>query len=154
MSVPTLIDVSAVMAAIASQLELELGPQVDGLQGDPKIVWNPTPPCIDILPADPFIERATFGPGGGYEAVYTVRARVTTADQQAGQELLLQLLDPHGPLSMWAALEADSTLGGVVQDSNLESVSGFQPYEAPGGVATGGSSGALLGCEWRLRVVL
>jgi hypothetical protein len=142
------------MAAIAAQLEQELAPLVDGIQIDPKLVSNPTPPCLDIFP-DPtaFIERTSFGPGGGYEAVYTIRARVVTADQQDGQELLLELLDPHGPLSVWAALETDATFGGAVDDSTVEAVSGFLPYESAGGGGAG-YTGTLLGCEWRLRVAL
>ena len=126
---------------------------IDGIQIDPKLVSNPTPPCIDIFP-DPngFLERSTFGPGGGYSALFIVRARVTTADQQDGQELLLQLLDPRGPLSLWAALETDATFAGTAEDSTVEEVSGFIPYDAAGGPTA--YNGALLGCEWRLRVVM
>lgn len=149
----TVLTVSDVMAAIAAQLELELGPEVDGIQVEPKIVASPTPPCVDVFPGDPFVEQATFGPRGGYEAVYVVRARVSTPDQQNGQELLLQFMDPHGPASIWRALETDASFGDVVDDSSVESVSGFQPYESAGS-ATASYSGTLLGAEWRVRVVL
>jgi hypothetical protein len=138
------------MVAIAAQLQLELAPAIEGIQIDPKLVSNPTPPCLDVYPGDPFIERTSFGPGGGVEELYTVRARVVTADQQDGQELLLQMLDPRGPLSVWAALEVDATLGGAVDDSSVEAVSGFVPYESAGGA--GGYTGTLLGAEWRIRV--
>lgn len=153
MTAPATVTVSDVMAAIAAQLQAELGPALEGIQVDPKLVSNPTPPCLDVYPADPFLERTSFGPGGfGAEAVFTVRARVVTADQQDGQELLLQFMDPRGPLSLWAALEADATLGGTVDDSTVEAVSGFVPYESAGGA--GGYTGTLLGAEWRLRVEL
>ena len=153
MSAPATVTTSETMAAIAAQLELELGPQIEGLQVDSKLVANPTPPCLDVYPGDPFIERSSFGPGGGYEAVYVVRARVVTADQQDGQELLLQMQDPRGPLSVWAALEADATLAGAVDDSSVEAVSGFVPYESAGGHGAA-YTGTLLGAEWRLRVVI
>jgi hypothetical protein len=152
-SSPATTSIEQAMAAIAAQLELELSPVIDGIQVDGKLVSNPTPPCIDIYPGDPFLERSTFGPGGGYEALLTIRARVTTADQQDGQALLLELLDPRGPASLLAALETDATFAGTVDDSTVESVSGFLPYEAPS-AAGGGVSGALLGAEWRLRVAL
>ena len=152
MSTPATVTTSETMEAIAAQLEAVLGLEIDGLQVDPKLVTNPTPPCFDIYAADPFIERSSFGPGGGYEAVYTIRGRVTTADQQDGQELLLQFMDPRAPLSVWAALEQDATLGGTVEDSTVETVSGYRSYESAGG--TGGNHGVLLGAEWRLRVVV
>jgi hypothetical protein len=150
-SVPALVTIEDVMDAVADQVELALSPMIDGIQVASKLVANPTPPCIDIYPGDPFLERSAFG---SVEAVFVVRARVTTADHQDGQSLLLQLLDPAGPLSLWAALERDATFAGTVDDSSVESVSGFQPYESVGGATSGGYTGALLGAEWRLRVEL
>lgn len=145
--------VPEVMAAIAAQVKTVLDPVIDGIQVEPGVVSNPTPPCVDVYPGDPFIEKTTFGPGSATEAVFTVRARVVTADQQDGQRLLLQMMDPYGPLSVWAALETDATFGGTVDDSTVENVSGMHPYESAGtGMAN--YSGSFLGCEWRLRVEL
>jgi len=151
-STPATATVPATMAAIAAQLELELAPAIEGVQVEPGLVWNPTPPCLDVYQGDPFITRGSFGPGGGYEAIYTVRARVTTADQQDGLELLAEMMDPHGPLSVWTALEADATFGGTVDDSTVEALSGLLPYDSAGGA--GGYTGTLVGAEWRLRVIL
>lgn len=147
----TSMSVGEVMVAVADQLTAQLGYVVEGLQVDPRMVRNPTPPCIDIYPADPFLERTAFGPGS-VEAVFIVRARVTTADQQDGQWLLLQFMDPGSNESIWRALETDATFGGAVDDSAVESVSGFRPDEVAG--TGGGAAGALLGAEWRLRVEL
>lgn len=150
MSTPATVTASDVMAAIADLLAVELGTVIEGVQIEPKIVVSPTPPCLDVYPGDPFLARTSFGPGGGVEENYIVRARVVTADQVDGQELLLQMLDPRGPLSVWAALEADPTFAGTVDDSTVDSVSGFLPYDAAGG--GGGYTGTLLGAEWRIRV--
>lgn len=140
--------INVVMEAIAGRLEAGLDPHLDGIQVDPRMVFNPTPPCLDIYPADPFLVQTAFGPGER-EATFVIRARVSTADNEGGQELLLDLLDPAGNLSVIDVLAADSTLGGAVQDSAVPiGPSGFIVYAAEGG------GGDLLGAEWRLQVIL
>lgn len=151
MSTPATVSVSDVMVAIADQLTAELSPVVEGIQIDPKQVRTPTPPCIDIYPGDPFLVPTSFGLTGA-EAIYTVRARVTTADQQDGQELLLRFMDPATPESIWAALITDPTFGSTVDHSTVETVSGFIPYDVTG--PGGGYSGSLLAAEWRVKVEL
>lgn len=130
-----------VMQAVASQLESEI--DVDGLQVDPLLNKNPTPPCLDVYPGDPFGEATTFN--GGREQLFTIRARVSTADHEAGQELLLSLMD-HGPSSVIAAIAADRTLAGTVDDALVEGPSGYIEWRDTD------NAGGLLGCEWRLRV--
>src|SRR5262245_11818269 len=133
--------------AVAGQLQTELGPVVDGVQIVPRMVVNPTPPTIDIYPApDGFQEQIAFG--YDQHAVFVVRASVSTADQDAGQDLLLELLDPRGPASVLQALMADPSFGGAVDDSTVTGISGFLPYTFdPNG-------GSLLGAEWRLDCLL
>lgn len=137
---PTLVEI---MEAIASQLESEI--DVDGLQVDPLAVPNPTPPCIDLYPGDPFMEAISFD--DGEERTFTIRARVSTADNEAGQALLLSLMD-RGAGSILAACRSDRTFGGAVDDSVVEGPGRFQAYPD----ASGSNAGSLLGCEWQLRV--
>lgn len=136
-----------VMEAVARQLEARLQPELDAVQVVPRFSFNPTPPCIDVYPADPALFQAGMA---SYEMTLLIRARVGYVDSQAAQELLLDFLDPHSDLSIRAALEDDPTFGGVVDTSGPEEgapiASGFREY-------TYGDS-VLLGCEWRLRVVL
>lgn len=135
--------------AIATQLETALGPAVDGVQISPLRLFNPSPPCLDIYPADPFLAQSGFG---AHEAVWTIRARVLTADNEAGQELLLDLLDPSSAASVRAALRADPTFGGTVDDSGLEEggpeATGYRIYRDTD------ASVDYLGCEWALRTAL
>jgi hypothetical protein len=89
-----------------------------------------------------------MGPSS-WEAVFVVRARVSTVDWQAGQQLLLRLMDPRSPdTSVVGLLLADGTLGGAVQASTVELPTGYGEYADPA------SDGRLLGCVWRDRVVL
>ena len=71
------------MDALAAQIDTTLGAVIKNLQVDGRLVPNPTPPCIDIYPGDPFIERIAFS--GEYAGYFTVRVRVSTADQEAGK---------------------------------------------------------------------
>jgi hypothetical protein len=134
--------VEAMAAALAP-----IGDTVEGLQILPYMNPNPTPPSIDIYPATPFQDRL----GRDDAAVFlTVRARTTFADHIAGQRGLYRMLDPTGPESVQAHLEADQTLGGAVQSLGVEpeGVSGFTEY-----VEDAQSGGRLVGCEWRVRVL-
>jgi hypothetical protein len=148
MSTPATATLNEVMAAIADQLLAQLGPAVDGVQVEPRMLFNPTPPCLDIYPGDPFLLQTAMGVASR-EAMFVVRARVSTADSEGGQELLLDLLDPRAPTSVLAALDVDRTFAGAVQDSAVaDGPSGYILYTDAGG------GGSLLGCEWRVRVIL
>ena len=119
---------------------------VPDLQLYPYLNINPTPPSIDIYPGDPFQQGLGFGPDRSL--FFTVRARVSTADQEGGQQLLLELLEPDAGVE--DALVADQTLGGVVSSLAVvaDGVSGIRQYITD--TPTGGS---LLGCEWRVQVL-
>jgi hypothetical protein len=106
---------------------------------------NPTPPSIDIYPGDPFQQGAGFGITEK-EVFFTVRARVSTADDEAGQGALRRMMDPADPASVEAAL-AD---GDVAVIGNDGSVSGYRQYSD--GADPGGAT--LLGCEWRVEAFL
>jgi hypothetical protein len=140
--------IAEVMDALAEQIQTGLDPAVETLQVTPRMTFNPTPPSIDIYPSDPFQERLAFGLGE-VEVFFDVRARVSTAEHEGGQDLLLSLMDPAALTSVAAAISADRTLGGAVQDAQAESPSNFGAYVDPGPNST-----ALLGCTWRTRVIL
>ena len=102
--------------------------EIPELQMYPYLNQNPTPPSIDIYPADP------FQTGSGFEddtdLFFTVRARTTTADHEAGQKALLRMLDRRAAESVEAALTSDQSLGGTAQAVAVaaEGVSGYREY--------------------------
>jgi len=119
-----------IMDSIAASLD-PLTTSIDGLQITPFLNPSPTPPSLDIYPAD------TSGlpvAQDGWEEMFTVRARVSTPDDVEAQNVLLSMMDVHGPTSVVEALRA----GGFVVDERT----GFQPYP-----------GDWLGCEWRVRTI-
>ena len=139
------------MDALADQLQDELcgtaNPVIPYLQVDGRMVPSPTPPAIDIYPADPFQEAMSFGLPQNNWIWLTVRARVTTADSEGGQDLLLSMMDPEATTSVAQAIMADKTLGGVVHRlSILAGPSAFGVFEDTGG------DGNLLGCTWTVQI--
>jgi hypothetical protein len=147
--------VAAIMDALAAQIANEIGgdgtanPVISHLQVDGRMVFNPTPPAIDVYPADPFQDALAFGKGNN-ELFLTVRARVTTADHEAGQDLLLSMMDPEATTSVAQAILSDRTLGNTVERVNVSAgPTAFGVFPAPAG-ETGEN---LLGCTWTVRVI-
>jgi hypothetical protein len=131
---------AGLMEAIADALQ-PLTTEIGGLQIYPYLNSNPTPPSLDLYPGDPFQTGAGFGVGQS-QVFFTIRARISTADQEAGQKLLLRMLDPGDPASVEAAVEDVAT---VVP----EGISGFREY-----LEDSSTNGRLLGCEWRVSTFL
>ncbi len=108
-----------ILDAIASQLEENLTPP-DGvvLHIEGRAFAIAETPAIDMLiPPSTGLEDglAGFGTATRYGAFpVLIRVRVGTADVIAGEDLLLSMMDEDGPMSIVAALDADRTLGGVI----------------------------------------
>jgi len=141
------VSLETIMLAIASQLENELVAQITDLTVYAKRQFNPTPPCLDIYPGDPFHEQTAYG-HRNRELFFTIRARVSTADNESGQSVLLALLDADSPTSVLRALASDRTLQGWVDDSVVDIVSGYALHQDVG------DQPSLLGATWRLKVEL
>lgn len=136
----------ALATQIMSQLSGTANPLIENLQVDGRLIPSPTPPAIDVYPADPFQEPFTFGRGNNL-LFLTVRARVTTVDNEGGQDLLLSMMDPSATTSVAKAITYDKTLGGTVgKVSVIEGPSSYGVFQDAGG------QGALLGCTWRVQV--
>jgi hypothetical protein len=137
--VTSLVDMPQAIADALQPLTLE----VDGLQIYPGWNDNPSPPCIDVYPGDPFQQPAGYGIGNN-RAWWIVRALVATSDMQAANQLLLRFLDPNDPASVEAALAVNDT---ATVDSINGSISGFRKYADAAGAE-------LLGCQWQVGTYL
>ena len=141
------------LTAIMDQMADVLRTAYSGLdvdvQVEPRLVINPSPPCIDIYPADTprGTETAGFNASGvDGELFFTVRARVGTADNTAGQDLLLAMMDDEDDLCVAVPLVEDPTLGGLALDTFVQPGSGFGLYTLPDG-------NSLLGVQFLVTVV-
>lgn len=108
-----------VLDAIAGQLEANLTPPTGvDLHIEGRAFAIAETPAIDVIipPATGLEEGlAGFGSYTRYGAFpVLIRVRVGTADVLAGEDLLLDMMDEEGAMSIVAALDADRTLGGVV----------------------------------------
>ena len=126
--------------AIATALQ-PITVQIPELQISAYYNPNPTPPSIDVYPADPFQIGDAFGVPST-RAYFTVRARTSMADTIAGSQQLLRLLDTEDAASVEAAL---AKIDAVVD--NTGSVSGFRRYSE-------NLAETMLGCEWRVGMFL
>lgn len=134
---------------LASTLEAAFAAVTDiSIQVSPRRLFNPTPPSLDIYPADPFrsTDEAGYGDVSG-ALLFTVRARVHTADTDAGQDLLLAMMDDQDALCVAQAILDEPTLNGYAQDVDVDGPTGHRMYVDPGG------DGAYLGVEWTVRVI-
>lgn len=140
----TIIEILDEMAATLRTAVSDIGFPV---QVEPRYVLSPTPPTLDIFPADPSREDTSAGMGEVAGALlFTVRARVS-GDQDAEQDLLLALIDEEDDLSVAAALMDDQTLNGLASSVYVQGPSGYRHY------VDAGSEGAYLGCEWHVTVL-
>lgn len=142
----------AIEDAIAAQLTSYLigtaDPAIEHLQIDNRMIPNPTPPSIDVYPAEEFMVKAGMGKGN-VELQFTVRARVGFSDNEGGQDLLLDMMERTGARSITAALESDDTLGSTVEDASvLSGPTGFSLFPV-----TGSTTEQLVGCTWTVRVL-
>lgn len=138
------------MDALALRLQTQLcgtvNPVIEQLQVDGRLIPNPSPPSIDVYPDEDFIESTGFGHNQKMYA-FQVRARVGTSDNEAGQDLLLSMMDDEGTASVEAAIWADKTLGGVATVKTVIGPSAYGLFLIPGQVGTN-----LIGCTWRVTV--
>jgi hypothetical protein len=138
-----------IMDALADQIWEAINNVLDvDVQVEPRMVLSPTPPTIDMYPADPSTDpdlRAFTDMLGG--ELIVVRARVQTADHEAGQDLLLALMDDEDDLSIVQAIQADPTLGGIASTLDCRERSGYITF------IDSASDAALLGATWQVVVV-
>jgi hypothetical protein len=135
----------SIMGTIAANIESYLGTVISDLQVVDHMEVNPTPPSIDIYPAEPF--QAPFKMRGNNDMRFTVRARVHTADHEAGQSVLLGLMNDTGANSLGQAIIQDRSLGGQCGGLVVDEVGGFQLMLDIGG------EGSYMGAVWTVRVV-
>lgn len=143
----------ATLAAILDELADQIRNVVDtvtdvDVQVEPRMVVTPSPPTIDMYPADPSEDPAVaaFGDPVGGETI-AVRVRVSAADNEAGQDLLLAFMDDEDDLSIINAIYDDHTLNGLAAAIDVQGRSGYTLFPVPQG------DGVLVGCLFRLLVI-
>lgn len=114
----------ATIAQIMSGLETRLG-TISGLRVSDTLEGEISPPwaMIGVPPVPNF--HATMG-RARFEVEPTISVFTSKGWDRTGQLKLAGYADPTGPTSIIAAVEADKTLGGVVEDCIVVS---FRPID-------------------------
>lgn len=133
------------MAEIREGLRARLD-TITGLQASAYLLSNPTPPCAEIQPGEIEYDRAMARGMDGTQM--TVRVYVGNTTDIGSQKRLDRMLAPAGADSVKAAIEADRTLGGVVDDLRVTRCSGYRVYSR-----AGMPNATVLGAEWDIEVI-
>lgn len=118
---------------------------IPDIQCVPRMITNPTPPTAYVYPGPASYDLAM---NRGLDSLeLRVRAYISQTTDQGSQLRLDELLEPSGSGSMKAAIEADTTLGGLVGygGCRVTGNSGYQEYQVQG-------HGPYLGSEWTLQI--
>jgi hypothetical protein len=138
-----------IMDEMAAQIRGVLADVTDvAVQVEPRMILSPTPPSIDLYPGESSRDAASAAfddVNGGY--LFTVRARIDTRDNTAGQDLLLAFMDDTDDLCLALALLDDPTLNGLAASIDVRDPTGYIVYPEPTG------EGAWLGFQFTALVI-
>lgn len=96
------------------------------------LLAQPDPPTLQVLPRAADYDQ-TFTAAGFDQRDFAVQGFVALLGDQAMQGLLDALMAPTGSRSVKTALEADKTLGGIVQTLRVTSDTGYTMQLHPSG---------------------
>jgi hypothetical protein len=141
-----------ILDALADQIRTRVSSSDWDFQVEPRMVVNPTPPSVDMYPADPARDTETGNFGATAEEIsegywVNVRARCAVVDGVAQQDVLLELKDDTSEICLVQALYDDPTLGGLAYDVALDQESGFVLFPTIDGGAVH------VGVLWRFLVL-
>lgn len=134
----SLADIRAALAAAVGNVAMDL-------QVSAYMLAKPTPPCAQVVP-DEMEYHQSFGSGAIENWGLLVQVMVAANSDQGSQQLLDQLLESSGALSIKAAIEADKTLGGTVLSAVVTKTSGYRTYRL------GATQAEALGAEWTVDI--
>lgn len=132
-------DLEQIRQALAHNLDA-----IPGVQVSAYMLSNPTPPAIEIQPAETVYDE-TFGRGMDTWTL-TIRAHVAQTLDVGAQRRLDRMLAPAGASSVKARAESDRSLGGLVEDLRVTRCAGYRVFVREGGAQTVGS-------EWTVQVL-
>lgn len=118
---------------------------IPGLQTSGYVLSNPTLPCAQVTRGPVQYDEAFQG--GTHALTLLVRVYVADILDIAAAKNLDKYLAPDGDLSVKAAIEADTSLGGLIQDLHVTEAKGEQVYVRESG-------GPMLGSEWTVETWL
>ncbi len=114
---------------------------IPGLQTSAYMLSNPTPPAVEILAGELSYDLTLQR--GLDEWSCIVRVTVGASFDIGSQRRLRKFRDPKGADSIKAALEANRTLGGLIEDLHVTKASAIRQFRRPDGTT-------VLGCDFNV----
>lgn len=127
--------------ALAANLAAAFGGDV---QTSPYDLETITPPTLQVLMES--VDYDVAGARGIDEWTLRIQGFGGPLVSRGAQVVLDGWLDPAGGSCVKAAIEADRSLGGKVQDCVVDEAGSYRRYKFEDGTV-------LLGCEWKVRVL-
>lgn len=124
---------------------------IPGMQASAQQLSNFTPPCALVVRGPVQYDLAMEG--GLHHWQMRVQVMVAMASDKGAQMVLDQFLDSEGDRSVKAALESDTSLGGLVSDLHVTGANGEQVYVRDQGLHQQGGQ-PLLGSEFTVEIWL
>lgn len=135
-------NIGAVRQAIATVLDA-----IPNVNVSAYVLAQPTPPGIQIPPPAPIYDYTMGATNQGLsEWMFVIQGFVALNSDVAAQKVLDTLCAPSGAGSVKALLEADKTLGGLVESLRVMDQSPGRQVEQPPG-------NPLLLVEWHVQVL-
>lgn len=138
-------DLKAIRAGIAAAIKAVL-PQV-ACTG--YLLQNPSPPCFEVELGSTGIVFDRAMQRGLDEWTFTVRGFSGASLDETAQRNMDAWLNSSGGVSIKAALEADRTLGGIVNDLQVERVGQIRSYSPIANPTV-----QFYGVEWTVQVAV
>lgn len=118
---------------------------IDGLEVHAFHVGSITPPAVVIMPApgDFFDYSTAFGPTHDLDII--IGLFVEAGDEESASDQVDGFADPTSATSVWAAVQADPTLGGAVDSAAVLTARDYGQYDYAGT--------AYYGCQFIVSVL-
>ena len=133
--------IAAIRDGIKTRLET-----IPGLRCHDTVPDSVMPPAVVVRPSPEQFATYDVALGGVRNLLFEVTLVVSKAWDRTAQDTLDSYIDPTGANSVYAAMEAGPTLGGIVADAYVRSASNY-------GMITWGTT-AYLGCDFLVEVMV
>lgn len=117
----TQITLTALRQAVATQLQA----QIPGLRVVTSRLGDINPPCAVIAPQTGPVAEYQVSMDGQVDWHLRIVMVASVADSTSGQDILDPYLSVTGPQSIWAAIRADTSLGGMVGFAIVTAADGY-----------------------------
>ena len=102
---------------------------IPGLRAFPTVLDQVNTPCLFVFGPERIRYNSTLA-NGSNEFWFPLRLYVARVDEKGAQDRLDAYVSPSGDQSLKAAIDADASLGGLVDFADLREARNYGPYQS------------------------